>query len=375
MMKRLLREIKTQKRFHVLILFVQAVCMLTIFFTIGLLVNNEYLTLETDSSTLRLYVQLNDEKDALTTEEMWPMLDELVDVLKNKYTEICFAYRIYNSETYHSMHIFDYFTYKDGKISRGETYNDTFDGEITVGRTIKEDDYTNENHVAIIGTGYKNVDYGMESIDLFGTLYEIVGERHTWEIDDSDVTTTLIIPVTSWGDIPVTTFAIYLRCLMTEKNKEQVESILAKYYWDAEMIIEDFSAENADLTAVYRSVFIISIIMLIADLGVMSMLYGYIFTHKRKKIAISALCGCSRTRNICEYVLGNFVLNLFSNMLGLVVFLILKDAWLIKWYPYMNDIFTIPMICTCFFGMLALSLLHNTFMALINIRKNVISMM
>ncbi len=372
MMKRLLREIKTQKRFHVLILFVQAVCMLTIFFTIGLLVNNEYLTLETDSSTLRLYVQLDNNEDALTVEEMWPMLDELVDVLKNKYTEVCFSYYIPKNDN--TIWIYDYFTYENGEIKRGDIYNEV-DKQISVGRTLTNDDYLSANNVAIIAVGFNNENYGTETMELFGTEYDIIGERHSSDIDTDDYWTILLIPVTAWKNIPVRQFTIYLRCLMTEKNKEQVEAILTKYYGDAEMLVEDFSTENADLTAVYKSVFIISIIMLIADLGVMSMLYGYIFTHKRKKIAISALCGCSRTRNICEYVLGNFTLNLFSNTLGLAVFLILKDVWLIKWYPYMNDIFTVPMICICFFGMLALSLLHNTFMALINMRRNVISMM
>ncbi len=376
-MKRLIYEIKAQKRFYILVLFIQAVCMLTICFVIGLLLNNEYLSLEADSSTLRFTVELTNEEDAMTAEEMEPMIEEMLEVLKNKYTEVQYSY-MYMEETdddFMMTIVCDWFTPENGKIIKGVTYSDTIDAQITVGDTFTDEDYAGTNYKAIV-TGSAPYAYG-ETLSLLGMEYQIIGERHNSIIDsDSEVSDVVIcIPVTSWENIPVTSFEIQLRCLMTEKNRDALYEILEKWYGDAERYVDDYTADNSDLEAAYRSVFMISAFMLIAAFGVMTMLYGYLFIYKKRKIAISSLCGCSRMRCIWDYTLENLLIGGISTAVGLGIFVLVKNLWLSQAYPYMDDIFTGNMIAACFFGMLALSLVQGFVLALINVKKNVMEML
>ncbi len=375
-MKRLIYEIKAQKRFYILVLFIQAVCMLTICFVIGLLLNNEYLSLEADSSTLRFTVELTNEEDAMTAEEMEPMIEEMLEVLKNKYTEVQYLYA-YIEETddgFFTTSICDWFTPEDGKITKGVTYSDTIDVQVTVGEKFTDEDYAETNLKAIVtGVGIYSCS---ETISLFGIEYSIVGETHNSIIDSlSGDSLVVYIPVTSWENIPVTSFEIQLRCLMTEKNRDALYEILEKWYGDAERYVDDYTADNSDLEAAYRSVFMISAFMLIAAFGVMTMLYGYLFIYKKRKIAISSLCGCSRMRCIWDYTLENLLIGGISTAVGLGIFVLVKNLWLSQAYPYMDDIFTGNMIAACFFGMLALSLVQGFVLALINVKKNVMEML
>ena len=376
-MKRLIYEIKAQKRFYILVLFIQAMCMLTICFVIGLLLNNEYLSLEADSSTLRFTVELTNEEDAMTAEEMEPMIEEMLEVLKHKYTEVLYSY-MYIEETDDDIMmtiVCDWFTPENGKITKGVTYTDTVDVQVTVGDAFTDNDYAETNYKAIV-TGSDPYAYG-ETLSLFGTEYQIIGERHNLNIDSGSVVNDVVIciPATSWENIPVTSFEIQLRCLMTEKNRDALYEILEKWYGDAERYVDDYTADNSDLEAAYRSVFVISAFMLIAAFGVMTMLYGYLFIYKKRKIAISSLCGCSRMRCIWDYTLENLLIGGISTAVGLGIFVLVKNLWLSQAYPYMDDIFTGKMIAACFFGMLALSLVQGFVLALINVKKNVMEML
>jgi hypothetical protein len=376
-MNRLRCEIKAQKQFYGLIAFIQIICVIAICFVVGLLLNNEYLSLESDRTTLVLEVSLDDPSDGMTVSEMEPMLEELLEILNRKYTGVEYSSMEYTEEDGQmSINIVcDWFNYRDGVYSKGDQYRDRIERQIVEGRGFQDADYETASETALIFGNFSEQEGIGGTVSLYGRTYQVIGVRETKVSESMQGQRVVSIPVTAWGDIPVTEFTIYLRCMMSNQNKKDVEAVLEKWYGDAGRYVNDYAAENKDLKAAYRTTFLISAVMLFAAFGVLYMLYGYLFTHRRRKIAIYALCGCSRWRCIGDYTLENMLFGAVTTTVGLLIFCALEKLWLGAVYPYMDDIFTGGLLLGCFFGMLLLCTLQGFLTALVHVRRNVMEML
>ncbi len=303
-----------------MLMAIQILSLVCIFFVFGIYQNNIYELSATDD-TKSLSADLKGSRaDAGTLRELLYMLVEEQDL------GIDYLYlRAVSSDGKYTYE--DRAQYEDGKIH----YSDYVWGNMKMsmeGRVANEEEYADASRVVVTNP---DMDQKIgDTMQLGGKDYTVIG------IDGTNGEDLLEIPFTAFPeDSQWQRVSAGLTMLPT---REQYEAF-KEYVEAAGAEAEDFYVVNgADLKR-ERSMMVVSVLLAVLSAGNMYMIYRFLFRRRRKTLAVYRLCGCS-SRYARTVFFGEIVINtVLAAAAGVLLFRFAVYPLALSWFSYINQIY------------------------------------
>ena len=127
--------------------------------------------------------------------------------------------------------------------------------------------------------------------------------------------------------------------ILTSREKKTIKKILEKTTGGpVELIIqEDVTNEKK---AVFNSILISGGLIIFSLVGTLIILFIYMLSKRRKRLAIWRLVGCSRVKTSITFMIELFIIAELSLLSGLVVFYVCRFVILDSVYKYMRFVLT-----------------------------------
>lgn len=347
--KNLKQLIKNNTRFFVLIILAQTIGTFAICFSVGVLMNNHYLSTEDENTTKTLSVNFDKSLETGESYDYEYLKRKMVDIFSGDIEEIWYTYTYYKDDTIYSY-------VAAGKLEgTNYVYPETVNKlniQVYEGRNLTEDDYTNKKKVALVSGIYDK-----KNIMIEDTEYDVVGKR---QIDNE--MPVVWIPITVW-DTPVYFMYIHLYRIPTLNEYNRFCGLLNDIAGENNYTISQYYAGNSDTKALYTSMLIAILAIGISVVGTILVIYGYVYETRKNSLVIMKLCGCSNKQAILSYIIENFILTIGSCALGLIAFVLTRLLWLDKYYLYIKVLFDAKTYIICGFGLVPVLMIENFLLA------------
>jgi hypothetical protein len=345
------------RRFAVLILLTQIMGTFAVCFAVGVLYNNQYVLLEDDQTTKRLVIYISAGTDECIYEQVQEPMEQIYALFGDVLEDIDFSYYQYGEEMMIicSSATWDGSAYHIGPTLEGITY------QVDEGRNLTEEDFVEHRAVALV-TG----NYTADTVQVYGKEFEVVGRR----MKDQKDYPVVWIPFTCFEGLPVQGVELSMTRIPTTAEYAEVCSILDEAY-AGEYRISDYYAGSADEKALYRTTGIAVGGILLAVVGTLLMLYGYVYETRRESLTIMKLCGCKRLQAAGIYIVENLLIAVPACGVGLFVFRIVRELWLDKTYLYIKGLFGIKTYLLCMGSVLLVVFLEAVILAVLRTRGSV----
>lgn len=322
-----------QKRFALLILLTQVAGTFAVCFTVGVLYNNQYIILEDENSTMELGIYFSADNKKCIYENVQKTMEKIYGVFGDALEQVQFEYFQYEEEVLTFASVANW----DGTAYHANDFFEEYAYQIYEGRTLTEEDFEKQNPVAVVSGSYK-----ADTVQAYGKEFELVGRR----MKDDTLLPMIWIPVTCWEGIPVHYVALKFTRIPAAAEYKRVCEILEKDF-SGEYEISDYYAGSADYQALYRTLSIAVGGIMLAVLGTLLMLYGYVYETRRFDLTVMKLCGCRHMQAAIIYTVENVLIAVPACTAGLLFFSATRTLGLDKAYPYIKDVFNAGMYLLC----------------------------
>lgn len=314
---------KTNAHFAIMIAVTIMTGCFAVCFSIGVLDNNKNKALEDAINTNKMFVVF---KGGVNYQENFKVFDELLNIFGDDVVELEMFYEENDVESGDGYMMC---TYSDKDYKPGNTLK-KLSYQLIEGRTLSSEDYDNARRVALVR------EYQEKSISLGENVYDVVGIGDSREY--SLGIPTITVPITSWGNNPVSNYTINLNRIPTVDEYDKFKNLLEENF-PGKYKIPEYCGVDSDIMALYRTVGV-------AVTGIMSIimitilfLMGYIYENRRYRMAVYRLNGCSCKRAV-GYLMGEAaIITIPSSALGVVVFMLLRILYFDRYYHYMRFLF------------------------------------
>lgn len=328
--KQLRRLFKERLNFVLMLMLMQTVVIFGIFFLSGVIVNSANVVNEDEYKTLWIQIEF-------TEPVIYSELEETVlgwqDYLSDSIDDIgLVAYE--ESEDSDSGFI----TYtanagiENGKYKLGKN-NLRMEKRLEYGRMYTEDELNNGSNVAVV---YMYDGESDKALSINGEDYEIIGKVYTTREGNDPL---INIPIKNFENLSISTMDLNLNIVLTQEQVEHISSeldkvIRGKYeiHWE--------QGEIPDSKALAKTILVASAFILLIVLGTMSLLFSYLIRENSYRLGVWKLLGCRHYVAAGLYTLEMALLTAPSLIIGTVSFIIIKNKWLLKMYPYMKTFYT-----------------------------------
>ena len=340
--------IKKEKGFLIQLILIQAVSLFGVLFVAGVVINNYNVDRETPYGTLAFSLDFG---------ERSVKVSELEETFKSLFSKE--KGNIINSISISSYEANEYggldsyltsFRIKDGKYVTASTSGDQED-ELISGRFFSDPDYDSEENLAVT----LNVDE-----DIYvknGVEYKIIGKMDTempgWQsLIETNYRNIYLQPKAMENEeISFLTIGIK-RILRASEKKEIIKKFEKVVGGKVEMLYQD---ENTDeKRAIYKSIFISGTMIVFALLGTLIIMYIYLLSKRRNRLAVWRLVGCDKNKTVLIFLLELFIVAEFALLLGVVSFRLCRFFFLDNAYKYMEvtltpiNVLAVFIIISCF---------------------------
>lgn len=339
-------------------------------------------------------VELTNYYNPLTYEEIKPFCLELTDYFDKKldYMLLQFFTKPINTEDY-SKYINEY---QSTPVSI-TLFIAKHDGEYTFEKTTR---YADENSYGTLSSGRWFTDSELQKgeavciadldsikkdilkpatireengetyITLCGIEYKVIGtmSRGSW----------IIIPFTSapkdmylWDN-----FCVKFTEPLTVEEHNKYVSLIKKYFGD---MVDDDTLEvatvNIDKQYFYNTNIWLSVIIALAAAVNLAVLYRYVLMTRRKTLAIFRLVGAKKNKIRRIYIAETLGISVAVFALCAVLFNYAVLPWLIKYYPYCSEVYSIKVYGTMFLIYIIVSYIVLNAMIITHISKSPVKLL
>jgi hypothetical protein len=328
--KQLRRLFKERLNFVLMLMLMQTVVIFGIFFLSGVIVNSANVVNEDEYKTLWIQIGFTEpvtyseiEKTVLGWQDyLLGSIDDigLVAAEESEKSDSGFITYIANAGI------------ENGKYTLGKN-NLRLEKRLEYGRMYTEEELNKGSNVAV---AYMYEGEGDESISINGEDYKIIGEVYTTLEGNFPI---IYIPVKNFENITISSLDVNLNVVLTQEQVEHISSELDKVI-SGKYKIHWEQGEIPDSKALAKTILVASAFILLIVLGTMSLLFSYLIRENSYRLGVWKLLGCRHYAAAGLYTLEMALLTAPSLIIGTVSFIIIKNKWLLKMYPYMRTFYT-----------------------------------
>ena len=187
--------------------------------------------------------------------------------------------------------------------------------------------------------------------------YEIIGKRN----QDSNNAKSVIevgeryiyLQPTAFLDEKVSSVSFGVKRILNSREKKKIISAFEKAIGDKVTMSYRYD-DTEDKEAIFKAVFISGVMIVFALLGTLIIMYIYLLSKRRNRLAVWRLVGCNKNKTVLIILLELFIEAEFSLLLGVVSFRLCRFLFLDKAYKYMPvtltplNVFAVFAIMSCF---------------------------
>ncbi len=349
--------LKNSKLF-IMFVCVQLVAVSVIFFSYG--VANHYNTKigEVEGTSLKYYMQISPElkEESCLTEQYYMFSDAVINILKNKIRGMMTVGKCGNI-TYNAM-----MDIKDGKFVNSDYVNNNIASYVKEGEVISDEEQENGAKVVLVGSKIDAGDY----LDIMGEQYRVKGIMY-FKVYEKEI----FLPYNSIPkDARCSYVTIYLTKPINETEYNKIKTAMKMYLGELYEIDEFDGVNNEINNRVYRSVIIVTGLLMIVCAANYCIIYRYILERRRRAFAVMRICGCTRGRAMCMYMIEMMIISIVTLISSIVIFNRALYPKLVCTFEYMEYYFekdtywTISMaymiVLICAYVILAARYVKNT---------------
>ncbi len=339
--KQLRRLWKEKKMFVLMLISMQVVAMFGFLFLSGVIMNSSYVLYEDEYTTLQLRVGLSEGN--ITYGRLEETVQDCIEHLPSTIDSIQLGTVIYaGTEDDKERYDLDaHAGYQNGKYRLDKNWKRDRN-RLEYGRMYTEEELNRGDRVAVV---LSNQPYTVgERVMLAGEEYEIIGVMAGGEDYGGTV---FAIPLTCFRDMPIYGFSLNMKMIITEEQREFIENSLQKVI-PGEFGIYSDTGHVPDSKTLARTIISAGVFLLAVILGTMMLLYEYLIDENSYRLGVWKLLGCGDRKASWLYTLEMAAVTLPSLLLGIGLFAVVKNRWLLDLYRYMGVFFSAKIYCLYF---------------------------
>ena len=287
---------------------VQLVAVSVILFGYG--VANHYNTKigEVEGTSLDYGIQVSyvSREDACTAERYYMFSNEVVKILQKKLRGMMTLGKCDNVRYNAMMDI------KDNKLVNSDYVKNSISSYVKEGEIFSDDEQGNGAKVVLVGSKIDADDY----LEIMGEKYKVKGIMDFMVYEKE-----IYLPYNSIPKEALCTSAhIYLTKPINEKEYKKIKAAMKAYLGDFYEIDEFNGINNEINNRVYRSVIIVTGLLMIVCASNYCIIYRYILERRRRAFAVMRICGCTRGRAMCMYMIEMIIISIVTLISSIVIF-------------------------------------------------------
>lgn len=319
-----------EKVFALLLFCVPMLVVFCVLFVYGVINNNTYVLGEDEYTSLRFGVTITDE--TVTYADMEATVCELMEQEGYPIRELeLTSYVPSEYSTQGVLLLYVVVDYEDGRYIFGDTLESIIRPQIVEGRLLTEEELNSDKKMAVI------YDHIYEQLIVEGESYEIVGERYVEKVTGE--LPVLIVPVDSFRERHVDSLNF---CLTRILSNQEIRQIAEQFEKLAPGNVEIYcsGADDGELRMTFRTVAIISVLIVFISGIVLVMIYSYLLNKHRYRFGVWKVMGAT-PKQVFVVLIGEIaLLGVTAILLGSGVFFLVKEAFLQELYPYMQLLYS-----------------------------------
>lgn len=346
--------------FFVVVILVQLIAAFSTLYVTGAIAN-DYLSLKEDAYTnLNLYISFDQatEEDPVVYSEIEDML---FDICNNYIPGVTDGICVSTPYLEEYGLIQTVFNIEDSRYTLCYITTENIGGLLKEGRIYTEAELNSDKYCAIVAA------YGKEELIINGQSFEILGK----EISIAGFTQISTTPYAFRSlDLKLSYVDIGLTRILTEGELTKIENLLNDRL-SGRYALQLKTTTSEDQNAILKSSLVTSSLIGISVLVVLSIVYGYVISLRKKNLAIWRLTGCSKIRAALYFFVEMGILSAPSVLLGFVSFYVVQKLWLNAIYPYMAVILTAKLYAGMYIGIMFVLFVLFAGIAFVNSRYSV----
>lgn len=346
--------------FFVVVILVQLIAAFSTLYVTGAIAN-DYLSLKEDAYTnLNLYISFDQatEENPVVYSEIEAML---FDICNNYIPGVTDGIGVSTPYLEEYGLIQTVFNIEDSRYTLCYITTENIGGLLKEGRIYTEAELNSDKYCAIVAA------YGKEELIINGQSFEILGK----EISIAGFTQISTTPYAFRSlDLKLSYVDIGLTRILTEGELTKIENLLNDRL-SGRYALQLKTTTSEDQNAILKSSLVTSSLIGISVLVVLSIVYGYVISLRKKNLAIWRLTGCSKIRAALYFFVEMGILSAPSVLLGFVSFYVVQKLWLNAIYPYMAVILTAKLYAGMYIGIMFVLFVLFAGIAFVNSRYSV----
>lgn len=332
--------IKNHKGTVVLLAVMQMLVIFCVLFVTGVFFNNYKMLNEDDYTTLYMYIDFT-VGEYVEFNEVEGVLTGVFENFSVPVKEVSCGDNRYDEEDGSVLGICTFFSWEKGKYEYSSSLNKAFTYQIQQGsgRLFNEEEMNQEDLLCVTRSFDEDViEIDGVTLNSLGKLYEIT----------EDMGQLLLVTPPTMRNFNIDYATINIYHLITDEDYEYIENALNQVVpgrysitWNKE--------KDGERDMMLRTVIMACSFIIIVMVGVMMSLYHNLISRNRYSIGIWRLLGCSHIKATLIYVLQITTIMIPSLICGALLFLVMKDKWLVKIYPYMNNLYSFGNVALIYF--------------------------
>ncbi|MBP3237812.1 MAG: FtsX-like permease family protein [Lachnospiraceae bacterium] len=339
--------LKKEKAFLFQLVLIQAISIFGILFVAGALINNYMVDRETPYGTLAFSLDFGENKIKCGE------LKNIVTSMFGKEFNSVVTYASLGINEPNSIggydSIYSSFSIIDGKYIVGKT-GENVEEDIIWGRFFNDDDFNNGKQTAV------TLNYDGDVFVRNGKEYEIIGKRSTEGSGSiglvEDHMRLFYLPPEAMNEEEIFFCSFGVKRILTSKEKNKIikafEDITGG---EVNMLYEEENTEEK--RAIFKTIFMSGGLIVFALVGTLLIMYIYLFSNRRNRIAVWRLVGCNKNKTYRIFLAELIIIAESSLLIGTLCFYLCRFLILDNTYKYMEVTLT-PLNVAVVFALLSL---------------------
>lgn len=295
--KNLKNFVTGEKFLFIIIVSVQIISVISIFFSYGIIKHYNLKNEVTQGTMLEMDIQFprDNDEDIITTDLLVKNHNKIIETVKKK---VSLEYVMASTEEYMIDASYDY---SDGNIVEGESAKNTASLIPQGGRTFTKKELVDGSKVAIVCATSKK--YDNDIMILNGEKYDVIA--YALEVQEGKESIPfLMMPIMSLPQKAMTRHLIlYFNSPIDINEYNALKEACLEAFGDKIDIPEFVALDDIEDTKTNNTIILSGIILILFAAVNYCMIYRYILEKRKRTLAIYRICGCTKSLAAFAYMI------------------------------------------------------------------------
>ena len=360
--KNITKMAKKEKLFFALIVITQILMSFSVYFCTGVIYDNSYSLGEDDIHQRSITIEFWGDSGGYDRPELWHTL--LKNIFGDNISSETLSSMISTEDEYGDYSFLSVACMLNPLTGEPDMFiNEELAYQLVSGRALTRADYEGDAPAAVVTNNIS-----ADTLSFSGITFDIVGRR-----DIGGELQIILSTPQVMKKLKVNMIRLSFNHLISLKQYNQIIEYLNSFYYDEYSITEYYGGDSDAASLLITIALSVGIIMLVCIITLYE-LYGYLYAKSEKRTVICGIVGASRMKMVSLSVIEAALISTPSLLIGVALFLLVKNSILNDIYYYMDFLFEPYVYFGIFVIIIVFALGQNVLLSMIRFRKSLKSM-